>query len=272
MDTTEVFQNFVNDLKSAFSDIITNVEIDTEKTVKQIETDYFPNILKIIQKDETFFTESPRELFGINLTQLWSTAGVSNETKSAIWGHIQTSTIATFMHGDIKERIGTIISTMKTMWAGKDDEISKVLNNENSEGHFKEILEFVMESRLFKIFKDMFEQIDISEFQIDISNPQELMETIKDPNNPLVKKFINKIQNLIKSKLESGQITQTQIQGEIEAIKNKVTSLFGNVFNDMLGGTRSEVPSSVLMGNSPEARRQRMLARLQKKQRDKNSS
>ena len=98
------------------------------------------------------------------------------------------------------------------------------------------------------------------------------METIKDPNNPLVKKFINKIQNLIKSKLESGQITQTQIQGEIEAIKNKVTSLFGNVFNDMLGGTRSEVPSSVLMGNSPEARRQRMLARLQKKQRDKNSS
>ena len=129
-----------------------------------------------------------------------------------------------------------------------------------------------MESRLAKIFKDIVEEFDVSEFEFDMSDPQKLIETLKDPNHPTIKKIVTKFQNLIKSKIESGQITQSQIMTEVEAIKAKVTGLFGNVFNDMLGGTRSNLPSTVLMGNSPEARRQRMLARLQKKQRDKNSS
>jgi hypothetical protein len=43
-------------------------------------------------------------------------------------------------------------------------------------------------------------------------------------------------------------------------------------FNEAMGLNRGETPAAVLVGNSPEARRQRMLARLQKKQRDKNSS
>ena len=272
METTEVFKNFTNDLKSAFSDVVTDVDLDTEKAVKQIETDFFPNIMKIVQKDETFFTEFPKLLFGLNLSQLWTTAGLTPEIRSSFWGHIQTCTIAAFMHGDIKEKIGTIITTMKSLWAGKDDEISKVLNDERSEEHFKNILEFVMESRLAKIFKDIVEEFDVSEFEFDMSDPQKLIETLKDPNHPTIKKIVTKFQNLIKSKIESGQITQSQIMTEVEAIKAKVTGLFGNVFNDMLGGTRSNLPSTVLMGNSPEARRQRMLARLQKKQRDKNSS
>ena len=97
------------------------------------------------------------------------------------------------------------------------------------------------------------------------------METLRDPENPKMKRIINKIQGLIQEKMQRGELSQQQLIGEIEAIKAKVQSLFGNVFNDMLGGRRADVPSNVLMGNSPEARRQRMLARLQKKQRDKNS-
>jgi hypothetical protein len=58
---------------------------------------------------------------------------------------------------------------------------------------------------------------------------------------------------------------------EIETIKAKVIDLFGNVFKDALGGRRAEVPSAVMVGNSPEARRARMIARLQRKLRDKNS-
>ena len=59
---------------------------------------------------------------------------------------------------------------------------------------------------------------------------------------------------------------------EIEAIKAKVMSLFGNVFNDALGGRRQgNVPAAAIMGNSPEARRQRMIARMQRKLQEKNS-
>jgi hypothetical protein len=71
--------------------------------------------------------------------------------------------------------------------------------------------------------------------------------------------------------MQRGEFTQHTITAEVEAIKAKVQSLFGNMFNEMLGGRRADVPAAVLMGNTPEARRQRMLARLQKKQREKNS-
>ena len=77
---------------------------------------------------------------------------------------------------------------------------------------------------------------------------------------------------MLKDKMKRGELTQHQITSEVEAIKAKVTSIFGNIFNEAMGLNRGETPAAVLVGNSPEARRQRMLARLQKKQRDKNSS
>jgi soluble P-type ATPase len=82
---------------------------------------------------------------------------------------------------------------------------------------------------------------------------------------------VDKIQRLIKDKIQRGEITKSKLVEEMEAVKAKITSIFGNMFNDALGGRQADIPSSALLGNSPEARRQRMLARLQKKQREKNS-
>ena len=42
------------------------------------------------------------------------------------------------------------------------------------------------------------------------------------------------------------------------------------MFNDMIGGRKAELPSSVIMGNTPEARRARMMARLRRKVAEKN--
>jgi hypothetical protein len=73
-------------------------------------------------------------------------------------------------------------------------------------------------------------------------------------------------------KVKSGQLNQQIIQQEIEAIKSKLMSLFGNSINQFLGGGgENQIPNELLMSNSPEGRRQRMLARLQRKMRDKNS-
>jgi hypothetical protein len=75
--------------------------------------------------------------------------------------------------------------------------------------------------------------------------------------------------------MQRGEITQRQIEIEVEQIKTKLTSIFGNMFKEAMGlggaGGGAEVPPTVLMGNSPEARRQRMIARLQKKQAKKTS-
>jgi hypothetical protein len=116
------------------------------------------------------------------------------------------------------------------------------------------------------------ESFDPADFELDIKDPAELIELLKDPENPTVKKVIAKIQNTIKEKVRRGEINQNTIASEMEAIKAKIMSLFGNIFNDALGGRRQGgAPPAALMGNSPEARRQRMIARMQRKLQEKNS-
>jgi hypothetical protein len=147
--------------------------------------------------------------------------------------------------------------------------ISKILEDSESSGRLKEVIDFVLETRIAKMFMEIVEQFDPAD--INFENPQELMDMLKNPEHPTVQKIVSKVQGIIKEKIRHGSITQNQLVQEIEAIKAKVTSIFGNMFNDALGMPRGETPSTVMLGNSPEARRQRMLARLQKKVRDKNS-
>ena len=270
MEPNVVFDAFYKDIQTAFFEDLPDSSEDVDTTVKHIETTYYPHLLKIVQRDETVF-DNDITFRGINLSTIWKTHETSHEP---IWKHLLMCVLASFFHGDFKEKIGTVLNAVKGMWGAsgqENDEVSKLLNDEESEGHFKEILEYLQETRLAKIFMKLVEEIDITELDLNFENPQELIETLKNPENPKMKKVISKIQGLIQDKMQKGEFTQQQIIGEVEGIKAKVQSLFGNVFNDMLGGRKADVPAGVLMGNSPEARRQRMLARLQKKQRDKNS-
>lgn len=271
MDTKEVFDNFLKDLKDTFPDI-NIVEYNIDQEVKNIEEKYYPSILKVIQRDESFFAEE-RMFCGINLSDLWKQSSANHE---AIWKHLFMILIGSFFHGDINEKVGKLLETAKSAWSSsghENDEISKVLNDEHAEDHFKQIIEFVQETRLAKLFMELVEETNFEELAdgINLENPTELVDMIKNPEHPKMKGIVSKVQQKIQTKMQHGQFTQQQLIGEIEGIKAKVQSLFGNVLNDMLGGRRADVSSTTLMGNSPEARRQRMLARLQRKQRDKTS-
>jgi hypothetical protein len=269
MDATEVINSFFSDLKDAFG--IDVPKFDTDEVVKEIEENYYPSLMKILQRDDSFFDE-PRILCDINISELWRT-GESN--REAIWKHMQMCMFSSFLHGDINEKIGTIVKTLKNMWNSSgnhdNDEITRLLNDENSEDHFKEILEYLQETRLAKIFHEIVEQLDVSELDLNFENPQQIVEMLRNPEHPNIKKVVTKVQNIIKHKMERGEFTQNMLVAEVEGIKAKIQGIFGNIFNEALGGRRGDTPAHVLMGNSPEARRQRMLARLQKKQRDKNS-
>jgi len=271
MEANPIFESFYKELQEKFVKDLADSTEDEETTVKHIETAYYPHLLKILQRDETLFNE-PILFRGVNLSDLWKE---NEESHEPIWKNLLMCVLASFFHGDFKEKIGTVLSAVKGLWNGsgqENDELNRILNDENSEDYFKEILEYLQNTRIAKIFMEIVEQVDIESLELNFDNPQELIEILKNPEHPKMKKIISKIQGLIQQKMERGEITQQQIIAEVEGIKAKIQSLFGNVFNDMLGGRRADVPSHVLMGNSPEARRQRMLARLQKKQRDKNSS
>jgi hypothetical protein len=261
MNTEEILKGFASDL---------GAECNVDETAHHIEKHYFSHVLKIIQKDSSFFDEE-RTLFDLNLSAVWKAS--EDDMKETIWKKLQLSLFASFLHGDVKKKVESLFDLIKGMWEGKDDDISKIINDEKSEGHFKEILDFIMNTRLAKIFTKMIEEFDFSDLDLDLENPDEIIELFKNPEHPKIQKLVNKVQNVIKEKVQRGEINQNQIMGEVEAIKAKLTGLFGNIFKDAfgVGGGAGSVPSSVMLGNSPEARRQRMLARLQKKQRDKNS-
>jgi len=264
----EVFETFKQKIAETFTDVSPVINLDED--VKTVETSFYPNIVKILSKDESFFAED-RVLMGVNLSELWKQDKLP---KDEFWKQLQMCCIASFTHGDIKEKIPMLVSVVKSYFAKtgqEDSEIGKILADDKSEDNIKEIIDFVMKSRLGKIFMSIVEQIDISEFDLNLEKMDDLMEIIKNPEHPKMKKMVDKIQILIKNKLQRGEITKSQIVQEVEGIKAKIKSMFGNIFNNALGGGNGGINSADMMGNSPEARRQRMLARLQKKQREKNS-
>jgi hypothetical protein len=261
MDVKEGFKQFCKDV---FGD--ETIEIDVNKNVEEFET-FYPSIVQIVQKDAAFFNED-RIVFDRNLSAL------DESKRELIWKNLIPCMLGSFFHGDIKKKVGKVSEIIKNVWNASgqtNDDVTRILNDEKSQGHFQEIIDFVLNSRLVKIFKDLVESFDLSEFEINVDSPMELFEMIKDPANPLVKKMTDKIQATIKQKIQSGAFTQQTIVTEVEAIKAKVMGLFGNIFNEALGGRKGETPVATLMGNSPEARRQRMIARMQRKLREKNS-
>jgi hypothetical protein len=258
MDVTEIFGQFRKDVFPTET-----FDVKIKDVVAEFES-FYPDIVKIIQKDETFF-EQERLVFGRN---------ISEQNHEAVWKNMIPCMIGSFFHGDIREKVGNLTSIIKNVWNSsgqENDEISAVLNNEKSEGHFKEILDYILNSRLIKIFTSLVESIDISEFDFDFENTAELLEMFKNPENPKFQKMAQKVQAVVKDKIRKGHIDQKVIVSEMEAIKAKVMGLFGNVFNDALGGRKADVPSAVIMGNSPEARHARIVARLKRKLQEKNS-
>ena len=261
MDVSELLSEFC---KEVFPN--ETIEILLDRNVGEFEA-FYPAVALIIQKDNSFFNED-RVVFGRNLST------IEESKREIIWKNLIPCMIGCFFHGDIKKKVGSISEIIKNVWNAsgqKNDAVTSVLNDEKSQGHFQEILDFVLNSRLAKIFTNLVETFDISDFDLNIENPMELIEMLKDPENPMVKKITQKIQRTIQQKIQHGEFTQQTIMTEVEAIKAKVVSLFGNIFNDALGGRKCDTPVATLMGSSPEARRQRMLARMQRKVREKNS-
>lgn len=259
MDTSKLFEEFCKEVFPG-----EEIQIDLTKAVDEFET-FYPEVVKIIQKDVTFF-DTERIVFGRDLSQV--------ADKDTVWNNLPACLFASFLHGDIKKKVDKVVGLVKNIWNAsgqQNDDITNVLNDEASQGRFEEIIQFILESRLAKIFKNMIESIDLSDFELNIESPEQVIELIKNPENPVVQKMIKKIQGMIEDKVKRGEINQQLIIQEIETIKAKAIGLFGNIFNDALGGRQADVPATVLMANTPEARRQRMIARMQRKLHEKNS-
>jgi hypothetical protein len=252
-------------LQEFHTHLAVSTPLNVDAAIIELEA-FYSDILHIFQKDVEFFSKE-RTLFGINLSE--HTA----EKDETFWKHFQMCLFSSFFHGDMKQKIGTLIQTAKNLWSASgqsNDEVDRILNDEHTEDRLQDLYEYVTNLRTAKVCMSLLEEIDVDALGLSLENPAELFDMVRNPEHPTMKKCITAVQKQLQHKLQRGELSQNQLQADIEGLKVKVQSLFGNVLNEsLLGGRRADVPSSVIMSNSPEARRQRMLARLQRKQREK---
>lgn len=260
MNAKKSFLAFHDDLSSRFPEAEFAPYKDTDPA--EFEELITPIVLKIMQKDKSIFDEE-FTVFGVNVSPLFP------RNPDMFWKNIQKCGIAAFLGGDIKTKINKLAESVKDVWGGSGhsmDEIEKVLGTEESRSKVSEILEFVMTTRIAKVVTSLAESIDISELGIDFENPEELLKSFQaEEVSPVMEKIIKKIKTTLEEKVRRGEFTKEMLAADIEAIKVKVQLAFGDMFTDMLGGRKADVDSKVILGNSPEARRARMLARMQRK-------
>ena len=85
---------------------------------------------------------------------------------------------------------------------------------------------------------------------------------------------MNRAHEMLKDRIQTSKINQQELIREIEMLRAKMTSTFGKYMNEMVVGEREQPAtgntSHQILSNSQEARRARMLARLQRKQQEKS--
>lgn len=270
MNPVSTFKDFHRFLRTTFPDagFPAHPEWDTE--IAAFGETYLPHVMSIIQKTDSFFDES-RFVFGVDVEPLWSDP---ESPRDEIWKFFQSCLISSFLSGDIKSKLGKVLESVKGLWAGNGqstDAIDKILNDDESQSKISEILEFLMTTRIATLAKSVLESVDISELGISLESPEQLMEIIRDPSHPAIKAVMTKVQAILEEKMRKGEFTREILIHEVELIKTKLTDAFGSVVGEMMGfGTRGDnTPAEVILSNHPDARRARMLARLQRKQKER---
>ena len=180
MDTSELLKQFC---KEVFPE--ENIEITLDQNVAEFEA-FYPAVAQIVQKDNSFFNED-RVVFGRNLSAM------EESTREIIWKNLIPCMSGCFFHGDIKQKVGSISEIIKNVWNAsgqKNDAVTAVLNDEKSQGHFQEILDFVMNSRLVKIFTNLVESFDLTDFDLKID--KDFIEFQRKVNSEILNSTTNK--------------------------------------------------------------------------------
>lgn len=238
-----------------------------EELFGHIETTLLPHLLRILQRDDTLFADI--ELFpGINVD--WK-GGDEN------WKKVHMAMIYSVLHGDPKEKFGKIMEAVKGMMPGgstQADEFQKILEDDETQSSMAEMLELIMNTRLVSIVGDVISSLQLADLDLNFEDPEQLMAMLRNPQeNEVLKEVMDRARQILEEKVKSGKINPKELQRDIENIRAKFQSSFGKFLNQAIlgedaGNTTGNTAQQIL-SNHPDARRARMLARLQKKQQQK---
>jgi vacuolar-type H+-ATPase subunit E/Vma4 len=240
----------------------------SEDMFQHMEDTFLPHILRVLKKDNTLLAEV--DLFpGIKVP--WT--GSDDE-----WQMLSMTLLHSVLHGDPKEKFGKILETLKSVVPGvggsQGDEISKILEDEETQSSLQEMLELVMNTRLASLVGEIAQSVQYDDLEIDFEDPEKILAMLRNPQESTVLTVLaDRAQEILKDRIRTGKINQQELVREIEMLRAKFQSAFGKYLNEMVvgdagGGTTGNTAAQIL-SHHPEARRARMLARLQKKQKEK---
>jgi hypothetical protein len=239
-----------------------------EELFQHIEDTFLPHLLRVIQRDNTLMSEV--ELFpGIKVE--WDGSDES-------WKRLTMALIYSVLHGNPNEKIGKIMETFKGMMPGgtaQTDEIQKILEDEETQNSMSEMLELIMNTRLVSLVGEIVQSLEFADLNLNLEDPEQVLHMLQNPQeNEALKEIMDRARMILEEKIKSGKIDQDGLRRDIENIRAKFQSSFGKYLNQaVLGedanGNTSGNTAQTIMSNHPDARRARMLARLQKKHQQK---
>ena len=231
-----------------------------------------PHAQKIMRKDNSLFRGEhvPQPFPDVDIRMLW-------DGSDEVWKRLHMAMLFSFFQGDPKEKVAQIMESMKQVLPethGDTSEILKLLATEETSSSLTEMFELLMKTRLASIVAEIASSISLDDLGIDFDQPADILEVLQHPErSPAVRKIMEQVKTLLEDRIRTGKINQQELIREIETLKAKFQSSFGKYMNEMVGvgreGPATGNTAEQILSNSPEARRARMQARLQRKLHEK---
>ena len=266
----EHLRAFIKCLKDKHPDI--NFPRASDEVYTRLTDVLTPHGMKIMHRDASLFRspDAPQPFEGVDIRTTWVE---SEET----WKALHLTLLFSFLRGDPKEKVSQVMEAMKHVLPATHrdtDEILKTLGTEETSSAISEIFELLMKTRLASIVGDIAASIKLDDIGIDFERPEEILEALQHPERShAVRHIMEQVKTMLEDRIKSGRINQQELIREIEMLKAKFQSSFGKYMNEMVGIGREQPATGntgeQILSNSPEARRARMQARLQRKLREK---
>jgi len=238
-----------------------------EELFNHIEQTLLPHLLRGMQKDDTLLAEVERF------------PGIKAEWPGGDehWKKLHMALLYSVLHGDPKEKFGKIMEAIKAAVPGgsaQADEVQRILEDEDTKSSMSEILELIMGTRLMSLVGEVVSSLSMSDLQFDLDDPAKLLEMLRNPQeHEGLKEIMDRAKIILEDKIKTGKVNQQELAKEVELIRAKFQSSFGKYLNEaLLGeetGPRTGNTAQQILANHPDARRARMMARLQRKQQEK---
>lgn len=272
-DVQTVLKECLDDLRKEFPSLSETLDkeygtFDGKAEVERFKILLQPIFMAVIKKDDTIFDEPRFFLRKIDFSALAKSADAKK--KEMLWTYIRMFLVCSYLGADIME-------TVKGIWSKftgntETDEIDSILNDKKTESGIQDLIETLKDTRIFKLGMEVVENLNLETLgigDIDFSDIEGLIEMAKNPNHPVVQRAMGMVQNIIKQKMQSGNLKQSQIVQEIEMLKEKFRNSLGRVFKtELFGGEPDDEDATIraqLNSRDPAVRRAARAARLRRK-------